>query len=314
MAILLLFFAILALLVGLNLASRQAVQKAEATFPPIGEFITVDNIRWHYLDRGAGRPVVLLHGNAGFVQDYALQTLEQLAPEYRAYAFDRPGHGYSTRPRNQITPIDQARLLHKAFQQLGIEKPILVAHSWSGVVVLAYALEYPQNVSGIVLLAAVALMRGESVNPVLEQIAAIPILGDLFRLILPLVLGSQLVEQVLTRAFAPDPVPQDYLKAAQALWTRPSQTAAVAEDNQTITLAIEGLSPIYPDISTPTVIVVGDSDQIVDAESNSIALSQIIPNAILVQLANTSHSIPQTRSQAVLDAIRQVANGAEWRC
>ena len=205
------------------------------------------------------------------------------------------------------TPIDQARLLHSAFQQLDIDQPILVGHSWSGIVVLAYALEYPNDLSGIVLLGAVTLMRGEGVPPLLEQIAAIPILGDVFRLILPLALGNKLVEQVVIRAFAPDSVPKDYLRAAQALWTRPSQTAAVAEDNQTITPAIEVLSPRYQNINLPTVIVTGDSDQIVDAESNSIALSQLISDAVLIQLTNTGHSIPQTRPGAVLDAVCQAA-------
>ncbi|MDJ0704543.1 MAG: alpha/beta hydrolase [Leptolyngbyaceae cyanobacterium MO_188.B28] len=306
LAIILLILALL--LLGLYLASRQAVRNAEATFPAIGEFVTVEGIRLHYLCRGTGQSVVLLHGNAGFVQDYALKTLDRLAPQYRAYAFDRPGHAYSDRSANGITtPIDQARLLHGAFQQLGIEQPIIVGHSWSGIVVLAYALEYPEDISGIVLLAAVTLMRGEGVNPILEQIAAIPILGDIFRLILPLALGGKLVEQVLTRAFAPDSVPEEYLRTAQALWTRPSQTAAVAEDNQTITPAIEALSPRYADIRIPTVIVTGDSDQIVDAEANSIALSQVIPDAILIQLSDTSHSIPQTRPDAILNAISQVS-------
>ena len=299
---------ILALLLGLYLLSRQAVRNAEATFPPIEEFVTVEVIRLHYLCQGSGRSVVLLHGNAGFVQDDALKTLDQLSPQYRAYAFDRPGHGYSDRSANSITtPIDQAHLLHSAIQQFGLEQPIIVGHFWSGIVVLAYALEYPNDVSGIVLLGADAFMRGRSVNPLLEQIAVIPILGDVFRLILPLALGGKLVAQVLTRAFAPDTVPEDYLRTAQALWTRPGQTAAVAEDSQTITPAIEALSPRYQDIRIPTVIVTGDSDQIVDAEANSIPLSQVISDATLIQLADTGHSIPQTRPDAVLDAIRQIS-------
>ena len=298
---------LLILFVALFLASNQAVRQAEKSFPPIGEFVTVERLKLHFLCRGSGQPVVLLHGNAGFIQDYTLATLEQLASQYLVCAFDRPGHGYSDRPTNSVTtPINQARLLYSALQQRNIEKPILVGHSWSGVVVLAYALEYPRDLSGIVLLGATVLMRGNTVNPLLEQITAIPVLGDLFRLILPLVLGRTLVEQVLVRSFSSDAVPEDYLRTAQALWTRPSQTAAVAEDNQTITSAIEALSPRYPDIQVPTIIVTGDSDQIVDAEVNSIALSQLIPNATLIRLANTGHAIPQTRPNAILDAIRQI--------
>ena len=88
------------LFIGLFVASQRAVQQAEAAFPPIGNFVTVEGTRLHYLCQGTGQPVVLLHGNAGFIQDYSLMVLDRLAPQYRACAFDRPGHGYSARPTN----------------------------------------------------------------------------------------------------------------------------------------------------------------------------------------------------------------------
>ncbi len=285
-------------------ASLQAVKRAEAAFPPIGEFVTVEGTRLHYLCRGEGQPVVLLHGNPGFIQDFSLSVLEQLTPEYQVWVIERPGHGYSDSPQNETaTAIVQARLLHGALQQLGIEQPILLGYSWGGSVALAYALDYPDHLAGLVLLAPLAFRR-ERGNPLPEIIAEIQVAGDLFRSILPVVLGRQLVQQNLVRAFSPDSVPEDYLLMAQALWTRPSQSQAITRDNLTINPTLRALSPRYDEIERPVVIVVGDRDLIVDASENAIALNQAITTSTLIQLPNTNHAIPQTRQIAVVNAIR----------
>lgn len=135
-------------------------------------------------------------------------------------------------------------------------------------------------------------------------------IGDLFRAILPVVLGPQLVEQNLEQAFNPEQVPANYLEIAQALWTRPSQTQAVTQDNLTINPSLKALSLRYSEIDKPTIIVVGDSDVVVNPEENSIALSLAIASSTLIQLPNTNHNIPQTATEAVLDAIRLASEQA----
>jgi len=85
----------------------------------------VDGIRLHYVDRGAGAPVVLLHGNPGFVEDF-LPVVDSLASTNRVIAFDRPGHGYSERATAAgTTAHDQVRLIHDALTQLGVSRPIV---------------------------------------------------------------------------------------------------------------------------------------------------------------------------------------------
>ncbi|MDZ8055464.1 MAG: alpha/beta fold hydrolase [Aulosira sp. ZfuVER01] len=307
MAILAIVIAVLvAVFLVLVLASKKAVQQAEAEFPPIGEFVTVEGVRIHYLCQGSGKAVVLIHGNTGFIQDFTPEVFNSAAQAYRTFAFDRPGHGYSDRPRNEaITAIDQARLLREALQQLGIETPIIVGYSWGGSVALGYALEYPNELSGLVLLGALAFRR-ERLNPLLEIIAETPIIGDLFRAILPVVLGRNLVQQNLIKAFAPDTVPANYLRIAQALWTRPSQTLALTQDNLTINPTLAALSPRYSQIRVPVVIVTGNQDQIVNAQANSLALHQVVMRSELIELPKTGHAIPKTRPQIVIDAIRRV--------
>jgi len=271
----------------------------------MGDFVSVNGIRLHYVCQGSGKPVVLLHGNAGFLQDYAMGVVEQLTQNYRVYAFDRPGHGYSDRPNQVATPLVQVQLLRGALQELDLEKPLLVGHSWSGTLVLAYALQYPDEISGIVLLSALAYEFTDVPLPP-ARIAQAPALDTLLKFVPSVLLGRVLVKQILDGAFFPAPVPEDYLRAAQALWTRPSQAKATFQDSTTIQSTMDNLSPRYSEIRLPVIIVKGNADSFVAAKQNSDLLHSRIAHSQLVVLPDTGHAIPQTQPQAVVDAIHTV--------
>jgi len=109
------------LLAGLAVCSWAMTRQVEAQFPPLGRFVTVEGLRLHLLTAGQGRPVVLLHGANGAVQDFKASIFDRLAQQYRVVAIDRPGHGYSDRPAAGIvTPDIQARLIRGALKQLGV--------------------------------------------------------------------------------------------------------------------------------------------------------------------------------------------------
>jgi pimeloyl-ACP methyl ester carboxylesterase len=138
---------------GLAVAAQLRALAAERRHPPEGRFITVDGVQLHYVERGSGRPVVLLHGMSSMLQDFTSSIVDELARSYRVIAFDRPGYGYSERPRRMYwTPRRQARLIHMAVTRLGVEKPIVVGHSCGALVALDYALLYPHQTAAIVLL------------------------------------------------------------------------------------------------------------------------------------------------------------------
>src|SRR5690349_22362128 len=88
-------------------------RKAERRHPPTGRFLTIEGVRLHYLERGEGPPAVLLHGNGVTSEDFELSGVLGLAAQnHRAIVFDRPGFGYSRRPRGLVwTAARQARLL-----------------------------------------------------------------------------------------------------------------------------------------------------------------------------------------------------------
>ena len=101
------------------LINRSLAKKAERDNPPAGKFMNVGNVKLHYVDRGSGEPLILLHGNGSMIQDFASSGLIEMASQtHRVIAFDRPGFGHSARPRGTIwTPEAQADLIHLAMKQ-----------------------------------------------------------------------------------------------------------------------------------------------------------------------------------------------------
>jgi hypothetical protein len=103
--------AVAALLATSAAINAQLARKAERDYPPRGKFLEINGVRLHYVERGAGDTLVLLHGNGSMIQDFESSGLIDLAAEsYRVIAFDRPGFGHSERPRATIwTPDAQGR-------------------------------------------------------------------------------------------------------------------------------------------------------------------------------------------------------------
>ena len=93
------FAATAASLAAMTAYNIYRARKAEREHPPTGRFVTVDGVRLHYIEKGEGPPVVLLHGNVVTAEDFRTSgVLELLARRHRVIAFDRPGFGYSDRP------------------------------------------------------------------------------------------------------------------------------------------------------------------------------------------------------------------------
>jgi hypothetical protein len=92
------------------LITQHLAKKAETENPATGLFLEVNGVRLHYVERGSGDPLILLHGNGSMIEDFETSGLIDLAAKnHRVIVFDRPGFGHSARPRNVTwTPDAQA--------------------------------------------------------------------------------------------------------------------------------------------------------------------------------------------------------------
>ena len=277
---------------------------SENSMPSEDHVVTVGKLQVHYVESGSGRPVILIHGNPGGVEDFELGAMDSIAREYHVIAIDRPGHGGSDSTAASVEY--QAELLHQTLSTLGIQMPILVGHSWGGSLALCYVLKYPTEVAAMVLLAPAAY--ADKGNIFIRAAAKIPFAGDLVGLLGKSVLSRGLLKRELANAFYPQTVPDKYFKVVSASWFGRKQLKAFFEDEADLNDCLKDMKGKYSSIKIPVVIVTGDQDRIVAAKENAYRLQKAIRGSRLVKLKNTGHEIPQTNPESILAALRLLSN------
>jgi pimeloyl-ACP methyl ester carboxylesterase len=295
-----------AAMAGMALWNTYRAGKVEREHPPNGRFVAVDGTRLHYLEKGGGRPVVFLHGNVVTAEDCGLSGLLDLASERQCQvvAFDRPGFGYSDRPRGAMwTPARQADLIRQAFARLGIERPVVVGHSFGTLVALALALDHPNAVSGLVLLSGYYCPTLRAEVP-LFSLPATPIIGDLIRYTVGPLFGAALLPLAAKGMFAPLTVPERFAKGfPHGLPLRPSQIRAEAQDTATMGSAVAAMQRRYRELRMPVVIMAGTKDRIVDHRKHTVRLHEQIAQSALRLVPGVGHMLHYAVPEQVVDAI-----------
>ncbi|ABY32020.1 alpha/beta fold hydrolase [Methylorubrum extorquens] len=274
--------------------TRQGVkQGVEVARKPPGQFVTVDGLPVHVIVRGRGRPVVLVHGNGTMAEDFAICGLiDRLAARYRVIAIDRPGFGYSGRPRHRIwTAQAQAVLLHRVLEQLGVERPLIVGHSWGTIVALALAADGRRPLRGLVLLSG-SYFPGHRTDAALIAPLAVPGLGDAMRAMVPAKVSASLTGQSFRQVFWPQPVPARFTaRFSIEIAAAATQLRAVSEDAASMSSAVTGLQRRYAGLTLPVSVLAGDADAIVKASEHSVRLHTTIPGSTLRLLPGLGHMI-----------------------
>lgn len=297
---------------ALALYTVVATAWVERAYPPLGAFVTVDGIRLHYIERGPrdAPSLVLLHGASASARDFEASILADLARDHRVIAFDRPGYGYSERPQGGWPdPAAQAVLIREGLRALGVERPVMVGHSWSGAIVLAYLLNHREEVRGGVLLAG-------AVNPWnggvtwFSNVAGWPVVGEVFTRTVVFPLGQLVLESAIAGVFAPEtPVPEYRDRTGAALALRPGPFRASTEDVRNLSGFLEDQSQRYDTITSPLLLITGNGDTTVPAWNHSDRLAARLPHADRVELADAGHALHHSRREDVVRLIRTFTAG-----
>ena len=300
---------------GLAVYSAIFTARVMRAHPPLGRFVEVDGTRLHYVEMGPtepeGAPIVLVHGASGNLGDMAASLMPELSKRRRVIAFDRPGHGWSERPRvgDFSDPAAQARLLHEACAKLGIAKPVLLGHSWGGAVATAWALEFPDDLSGLLVLSgATHVWEGESAW--YHRLVATPVLGEIFLRTLMVPGGQLLMGPGVTGNFAPNRAPEGFArKIGLPLLFRPGHFRSNSIDSKGLRDHLRRQSRRYRDIRVPTIIITGNRDRTVFAKLHSYALHEEIAGSELIKLVGLGHMPHYVRPDVVIDALERLSKG-----
>jgi pimeloyl-ACP methyl ester carboxylesterase len=305
-----------ALAVGVGVAAAGAVaallngwlaRRAEDRNLPIGRFITVNGIRLHYVDRGSGIPLVLLHGNGSMIEDFKSSgLLDRAARKYRVIAFDRPGFGHSDRPRDIVwTPQLQAQLIAAALTEIGVSKPMILGHSWGALVAVALALQYPREVQALILASGYYFPRARA-DVVISSPLAMPVIGDVLSYTVSPLLSRLIWPLLLRKIFGPQSVPDKFMEFPEEMAVRPWQLRAAAAETALMNPTVRGLRNRYRQLKMPVIIVAGAQDQFVESDQ-SRKLHREISDSTLRLIPSQGQMVHQTATSEVLSAIDTAA-------
>ncbi len=144
------FVILLAFAVITQLTSRWI----EGRIPRDGDILTINGTDMHYLDRGQGRPIALIHGLSGQMRNFAPDLVDKLAADHRVILVDRPGSGYSSPLASGTNSLSgQAAVIAGLIGALDLQAPLIVGHSLGGAVALTLVLDRPDLVGALALIA-----------------------------------------------------------------------------------------------------------------------------------------------------------------
>lgn len=304
--------------------AQSRAQQSEAAFPPIGEFVEVDGARVHYVQEGSGPHVILLHGAGGNLREFTFDLMGRLSDRYTVTAFDRPGMGYTDRVPGVATGVadtegdtvlDQVRMLREASEQIGVTNPIVVGHSFGGIVAYAWAVDdldhtHPSRAAGIVSLAGVTMpWPGDlgwfyTVNgSALGGLTTIPAIAAF--------VPQARIASGIEGTFAPQSSPEgyaDYIGAGLTL--RPESMRANTRQVNTLRPQVVELAKRYPELTLPIEIVHGEADTTVPIHVHAEEVAKIVPQVNTVRLAGVGHMPHHADPDETVAAIDRAANRA----
>jgi len=309
-AVLGVLFAGLVLVAGyFVLATRRIAGDAERRVPPVGRFIEVDGNRLHYLDEGAGPPLLLLHGLGAQLMQFRQTLVPDLSRNFRVVALDRPGSGYSTMaPGFDGRLQQQAKVIAGFIEALGLERALVVGHSLGGTVALSLALDHPEKIAGLALLAPMTHLT----SPPPAEFKALYMPSRLKRRLvahtIAVPMALKYAGATLAYIFSPQTAPRDYMTAGGgSLGLRPSHFFATATDFTAIERDIGDIAARLPTLGLPVGVLFGDADRVLDHQLHGVALEGRIPGLDLEMLEGQGHMLPYGASNETAAFIRRMA-------
>ena len=301
-----------AILAYFVLVTRRIAAEAERLVPPIGKFVTLGRNRIHYVEKGEGPPILFIHGLGAHLHHFRHSLFDAFGPGYRLIALDRPGSGYSVRAAGATARLpEQAAVISAFIEALGLEKPLLVGHSLGGAIALATALDHPEQVSGIVLLAPLTHIE-ETIRP---EFKGLYIRSPLKRWLLSHTLAvpksRELAPRTLAFVFGPQDWPADYAVAGGGMvGLRPSHIYATASDVVAIEHDLERLQNRYGEITMPAGLLFGVADRVLDYRLHGLPMRDKI-KGIEVEIVDGIGHMPQyAATELVIAFIRRIADKA----
>jgi pimeloyl-ACP methyl ester carboxylesterase len=243
---------------------------------------------------GQGTTLIFLHGSWR-EGDQWMPVIEHLSSTYHCLAPDLLGCGESECLDSHYSIELEVECLAKYHKALNMGQVYLVAHSLGAWVAISFALKYPKQVKGLVLLAPEGIRLREHRNRWLgARLLLNPIVYGGLRLFRPIarLVGIKTIEQALQR---------------RRLLLQSPATCTLLFQRRWAEIKAESLQDRLVYLSVPVLVLQGEGDRS-DAAPLSYACAQLAPQAKFIQVPQAGEDLPQSQPERVASYIQEFVN------
>ncbi|MEM1151000.1 MAG: alpha/beta hydrolase [Pseudomonadota bacterium] len=283
----------------------------EDAVPPEGDTLVVNGSDVHVIQTGQadGAPVLFIHGASANANEFDWTLAPLLEDRFKLMMADRPGHGYSGRPdEGHRLGVQAEQMAGVLEQRANGEKAVIVGHSFGGAVALRLALDHPDRVKGLVLLAPVSHDWGGGGQAWYNRWATTPLVGPVFSNLVPLV-GPRIAADGAASTFDPAPVPENYVtRSGINLLFRPPTFRANARDVMALREELAAQQTRYGELEIPVVVFSGSLDTVLLPKLHAGRLKDQVADITLVKLPEEGHMPHHRESEQIAEAIARLAS------
>ncbi|MGG1676016.1 alpha/beta fold hydrolase [Neobacillus sp. NRS-1170] len=240
-------------------------------------FLQVGDLQIHYEIEGEGAPLIILHGMGNNSQSWKKQ-LKGLSKQYTVIAWDAPGYGRSSDPKEELREFRQFADVLKGFiENLNYESVTLLGHSMGSAVALDFCYRFPEMVDALIISdatrGAAALSEEDNDRKLKNRLNNIELME-------PKELAALRVKELLS----PNPDPE-IKKEAERIYSqiRPMGFRSVA-----YSLFHLNQMDILASISAPTLVICGELDRVTPISESQI-FHESIKDSKFVTIPGTGH-------------------------
>ncbi|MDR6433588.1 alpha/beta hydrolase [Brucella pseudogrignonensis] len=252
--------------------------------------------------------ILFIHGASCSLLDPYFTFSDLCLQDMQMLFVDRPGHGQSEQgPAENIRPDAQADAIARLMQIHGIDNAIIVGHSYGGAVAAALAVRHPERVAGLIFLSPAVYPWVGGISWY-NNLAKAPIIGALFTLLVAPTIGLLSLKKAMKSVFTPNKYPSGYTSWTKAWQTlRPRAFRHNARELGALCKWAETTHKNYKQIKAPTIIITGDTDDIVSPDVHARRLANDITLSELYVIKGMGHKSDYVARDLVSSAIEKVA-------
>ena len=263
-------------------------------------FVETAGLRWHVQDAGQGPVCLLVHGTGASTHSFR-DLLPKLAPYFRVVAPDLPGHGFTSRPRDdeQLSLRGMADGLMQLLATLGVSPSLAVGHSAGAAILCRACLDGGLRPAEIISLNGALLplsgFKHPAITPFIRSIVSSEWVSRFFarRLESP----REVARMLAATGSTLDATGMD-------LYGRLSRSPSHAGAALTM-MAVWDVRPLERELSTlkvPLTLVVGARDRMI-LPGEAARVQRLLPSASVVQLSDLGHLAHEERPDFIADLI-----------